>query len=531
MVQCSGRATTTPEVGRQQPIPELKPDPPQADMQRMTSAWPSQETYAPEGRPAQEKARPASTALAQRLLKLSKQARRIPHEDWRLDRAATDLAAVLPLTGRLPPSLVTFAIHHHGIVEPSPNVFTVQGIAADAVPTYFAQKVSPWLQRRNFAAFGLGRAHREGGAVWVLLLMRSRLQLKPVPRRQPLNGEFLLRGRLLGRASSAQLLVSRPSGVVTEQKFGGKRPRLRAQVECKAERGQHRIEIVADLGRGVEMLANFPVYCGVQPPEELAWQAAPLADLSAEGSETALLALINRDRKRAGLKMLKLDPQLQRVARKYSEEMVRTGMVAHVSAETGSVTDRLRAAGIRSPIVAENLARSLNARSAHRGLMNSPGHRANILFKAVTHVGVGVSMDGPINEPSSRSVVVTEIFTGPAPTVNPEQARERMARRMPKRMRRDPVLEEIASWQLQAMKIPAGSTEAILDNAVRALKERNYNVKRIVTRLLVLSNVEAFQLGHIGDRSLLHYGMAVRQAPFPDLGERALYVLLFLAER
>src|SRR3989344_3339834 len=54
---------------------------------------------------------------------------------------------------------------------------------------------------------------------------------------------------------------------------------------------------------------------------------------------------------------------------------------SHQSPDGGFASDRLRERGIQYRILAENIARSMNARAAHRDLMDSPGHRANILRK------------------------------------------------------------------------------------------------------------------------------------------------------
>jgi uncharacterized protein YkwD len=50
----------------------------------------------------------------------------------------------------------------------------------------------------------------------------------------------------------------------------------------------------------------------------------------------------------------------------------------------------MRAAGIQFVVAGENLAYAPNVDIAQRGLMNSPGHRANILRPEFGHVGIGV---------------------------------------------------------------------------------------------------------------------------------------------
>src|SRR5262249_23558916 len=75
---------------------------------------------------------------------------------------------------------------------------------------------------------------------------------------------------------------------------------------------------------------------------------------------------------------------------------------------TGSVVDRVRAAHIPTRVVLENVARGFGVREAHRAMMNSPGHRANVMSGEVTHVGIGVVLGAPVS--GRRAICVTEIF-------------------------------------------------------------------------------------------------------------------------
>jgi uncharacterized protein YkwD len=85
-----------------------------------------------------------------------------------------------------------------------------------------------------------------------------------------------------------------------------------------------------------------------------------------------------------------------------------TRVVSHVSPTTGSVVDRVRAAHIPTRIVLENIARGFGLREAHQALMNSPGHRANLLSTEVTHVGIGVVLGAPVS--GRREIYIPQIF-------------------------------------------------------------------------------------------------------------------------
>ena len=120
--------------------------------------------------------------------------------------------------------------------------------------------------------------------------------------------------------------------------------------------------------------------------------------------EARMLELVNNERRAAGLRPLTMDPELVEVARKHSDDMFKRGYFAHVSPEGESVGDRISAANIRFLTAGENLALAPTLQIAHSGLMNSPGHRANILHSQFGRVGIGI-MDGGI-----RGLMVTQNF-------------------------------------------------------------------------------------------------------------------------
>ena len=111
--------------------------------------------------------------------------------------------------------------------------------------------------------------------------------------------------------------------------------------------------------------------------------------------EAKMLVLVNREREKEGLKLLKADPQMTIVARKHSADMFARGYFAHVNPDNKDPFDRMRADKVRFLTAGENLALAQTLSIAHDGLMNSPGHRANILQPSFGRLGIGV-MDGGI---------------------------------------------------------------------------------------------------------------------------------------
>jgi len=120
--------------------------------------------------------------------------------------------------------------------------------------------------------------------------------------------------------------------------------------------------------------------------------------------EAQMLDLVNRERAAAGLKPLAADPELVPVARRHSSDMFARGYFSHYTPEGRSPFDRIEASGVAFRTAGENLALAPTLPIAHNGLMNSPGHRANILRPEFGRVGIGI-MDGGL-----RGLMVTQNF-------------------------------------------------------------------------------------------------------------------------
>lgn len=109
--------------------------------------------------------------------------------------------------------------------------------------------------------------------------------------------------------------------------------------------------------------------------------------------ETNMLRLVNSERIKAGLNILKPDPELTKVARIHSVDMFQRGYFSHVSPDDKGPFDRMRDHGVKFTNAGENLALAPTLDIAHNGLMHSPGHRANILRPEFGRLGIGI-VDG-----------------------------------------------------------------------------------------------------------------------------------------
>lgn len=112
-------------------------------------------------------------------------------------------------------------------------------------------------------------------------------------------------------------------------------------------------------------------------------------------SEKKMLELVNKERRVLGLSELVSDERLQNLARQHAKDMFARGYFSHVTPDDVDPFERMTEAAIDYETAGENLALAPTVELAHEGLMNSEGHRANILEQKFGHVGIGVIDAGP----------------------------------------------------------------------------------------------------------------------------------------
>jgi len=120
--------------------------------------------------------------------------------------------------------------------------------------------------------------------------------------------------------------------------------------------------------------------------------------------EARMLDMVNSERTKMGLHLLKPDAELAVVARAHSRDMFARGYFSHVTPDGKTLNDRIKKFGIRYLTAGENLALGPSLQICHTGLMNSPGHKANILHSAYGRLGIGV-LDG-----GKYGLIITQNF-------------------------------------------------------------------------------------------------------------------------
>ncbi|NJP38318.1 CAP-associated domain-containing protein [Alkalicoccus luteus] len=114
------------------------------------------------------------------------------------------------------------------------------------------------------------------------------------------------------------------------------------------------------------------------------------SEAAAEEASALMFEVVNADRVEHGLDPLDWNDEVAEVAKAHSSDMAERNYFAHESPEGQSPFNRMREAGLNYSRAGENLASGqASAIFAQQGLMNSMGHRENLLSPDFEQLGVG----------------------------------------------------------------------------------------------------------------------------------------------
>jgi uncharacterized protein YkwD len=216
--------------------------------------------------------------------------------------------------------------------------------------------------------------------------------------------------------------------------------------------------------------------------------------------------------------------------------MVDSGFVGHTSPTTGDAPARVHGAGYRSGLVLENIGRGYSPGEIHRGLLASPGHRANIMNPDVTHVGVGV-----VAEPEGQrtAYVATEVFIRMARQIDTSTApgelleainRARRARRVSPLEGDDNLAEAAQNAAEEYMRDADLTQQDVVDDASGSLRRFGLAWSRVGGVMAVVTTVdEAAQLEPAFEAEARFVGIGVAQGTRPDHPPNSIAVVILLA--
>lgn len=121
----------------------------------------------------------------------------------------------------------------------------------------------------------------------------------------------------------------------------------------------------------------------------------PQISSSVTSFEAEVVRLVNDVRQQNGLKPLKENWELSRVARYKSQDMLDHRYFSHTSPTYGTPFQMIKSFGLSYRTAGENIAKGYaTPQAVVNGWMNSSGHRANILNASYTQIGVGYVSQG-----------------------------------------------------------------------------------------------------------------------------------------
>jgi uncharacterized YkwD family protein len=118
------------------------------------------------------------------------------------------------------------------------------------------------------------------------------------------------------------------------------------------------------------------------------------AEKTLSDDEREMFNLVNSARATQKLAPYAANSKLIELARQKSRDMVDKNYFDHQSPTYGSPFDMMKNAGVSYYSAGENIAQNISPRAAHNSLMNSEGHRRNIMSASYNQVGIGIAQ-GP----------------------------------------------------------------------------------------------------------------------------------------
>src|SRR5260370_9394070 len=137
----------------------------------------------------------------------------------------------------------------------------------------------------------------------------------------------------------------------------------------------------------------------------------------APSPEQELFKLLNMERENARLEKLQWDDKVAQAAQAHAQKLAANHALSHQFPDEQQLEERVGVTGARFSAVAENVAVAETVEEAHLALMNSPGHRDNIMNPRYNAVGIAV-------KPFKNKLYVTADFAHLVPAYSEQQFRE-----------------------------------------------------------------------------------------------------------
>src|SRR5215471_798276 len=448
--------------------------------------------------------------------------------DGRLCAAAE---AFLGWTGKDVPdeNVVRFVAWYFGLTSPNPRVTitAVQSESQRSIATMLLDPLTKVAQSISQPRYGVAtqRLGRDSSKL-VLLVQDQSVDIEPVPKRLALNSSAPLKGQLVGSYANPQVLLSNAIGELETPKMPPGKT-FQAELKCGDRPGRMQVEIRAEQQGAEGVVADFPVYCGTEPPTSVAIEKPPTGPVDVASEEKKLFELINAERTSAGLPPLTWDDAVAGVARADAEGRRDGKQVDLVQA--------LKQVEVASPLIVQNPAQARSADEAHARFSTSPRHRANYMSSAVTQGAVGMAAG---SDPSGRpTLFISELFVKQLPPINTEEVRQKLRSAIARKrkdaraaaLKSDPLLEDVAQKYVQALADAKGNLPKARQDEILAPVRKPFLTVNVISGAKNEPLDFAEEPGIIANLKV--YGIGVAQGAHTQLGKNATYVTVLMGTR
>ncbi len=134
-------------------------------------------------------------------------------------------------------------------------------------------------------------------------------------------------------------------------------------------------------------------------------------------AQRLILCLVNRKRRKEGMRRLRPKRKLAKAARRHSRRMVRTGCFSHTCPGERDLVGRAHRSGYLpcncgwklGETIAWGPGRRGSPRRIFKSWMSSSGHRAQLLDRGYRHAGVGVRWGAPGSKGARAGVYTVDL--------------------------------------------------------------------------------------------------------------------------
>jgi hypothetical protein len=357
---------------------------------------------------------------------------------------------------------------------------------------------------------------RDGAAAIAVVTVASRIAVEPLARTAYPGEELVIRAAIDDKLRDPVIVLQRPDGTIERPPVrpdGG--TRFSATIACGVP-GRMQLEVTATHPQGPIAIASIPVWCGREPPDQYLWESSLVEAGIVDRAVAAhrLVALINRDRRAAGLPLLAPDAEAAAAAR------------AHAAAQRAQFAGT---AGAPPPPAVQGVAYSAThtrgLRAAYESLANAAGPRDSMLARTSTHVGAGVELvDGEL--------FATLVYRKITAKVDTDAVARSVEDRLFTLTKREPYRDLTPIAKKFARELVAGVPQREAWEDMRWwLDDLRYRFTRFNYVLTIVTDLDRTdpQL-LIGHRRVGEHAVAVVQRDHPQFGKNAIWIIVLTAE-